>query len=155
MPGADGYRLKSAAMSRGGESWRIHPREVHSNRATAAEGCDYRTLNASPELLRRAAGALAGSGRGLPFFPSAIVLEAHYADEVPLVRLARVAGLSPYQLNRVFRRALGLPSPTRWRFRAETALAQGRNEIVMAVAEYFGGWGLIARFDDPAGLSLP
>lgn len=34
-------------------------------------------------------------------------------------------------------------------------LRKGRNEVVMAVAEYFGGWGLIARFDDPAGLTLP
>ena len=34
-------------------------------------------------------------------------------------------------------------------------LVKGSNEIVMAVAEYFGGWGLIARFDDPGGLSLP
>jgi hypothetical protein len=34
-------------------------------------------------------------------------------------------------------------------------LREGRNEIVMAVAEYFGGWGLIARFEDPAGLRLP
>jgi hypothetical protein len=34
-------------------------------------------------------------------------------------------------------------------------LRRGENEIVMAVAEYFGGWGLIARFDDPSGLVLP
>lgn len=27
-------------------------------------------------------------------------------------------------------------------------LAKGRNELVFAVAEYFGGWGLIARLDD-------
>ncbi|MGH7287076.1 MAG: family 16 glycoside hydrolase [Myxococcota bacterium] len=34
-------------------------------------------------------------------------------------------------------------------------LAKGRNEIVVGVAEFFGGWGLTARFDDPAGLQLP
>jgi len=33
-------------------------------------------------------------------------------------------------------------------------LRKGRNEVVMAVAEYFGGWGLIARFDDPSGLTV-
>ena len=33
-------------------------------------------------------------------------------------------------------------------------LRKGRNEVVVAVAEYFGGWGLIARFDDPSGLTL-
>jgi hypothetical protein len=56
-----------------------------------------------------------------------------------------------------------------WRFRDETFLGimdvegdalhvpleKGRNEIVMAVAEFFGGWGLIVRFDDPRGLTLP
>jgi hypothetical protein len=34
-------------------------------------------------------------------------------------------------------------------------LREGRNEGVMAVAEYFGGWAVIGRFDDPAGLVLP
>jgi hypothetical protein len=33
-------------------------------------------------------------------------------------------------------------------------LRKGRSELVMAVAEYFGGWGLIARFDEPSGLTL-
>jgi len=56
-----------------------------------------------------------------------------------------------------------------WRFRDETFLGimdvesdalhvpleKGRNEIVMAVAEFFGGWGLIARFDDPRGIRVP
>jgi len=34
-------------------------------------------------------------------------------------------------------------------------LRKGRSELVMAVAEYFGGWGVAARFDDPSGLVLP
>jgi hypothetical protein len=34
-------------------------------------------------------------------------------------------------------------------------LRAGRNELVVAVAEHFGGWGLAARFDDPEGLRLP
>jgi AraC-like DNA-binding protein len=146
----------------------IHPGELHSNRATAASGCDFRTLNVAPERMRQAAGA----PRGEPFFPAPVVvegeslrrflalhrllegpcsrlerdsalletlgllvwrhaqhppvprpcgrepravaearayLEAHYAEEVPLARLARVAGLSPSHLSRVFRRAHGLP----------------------------------------------
>jgi AraC-like DNA-binding protein len=36
-------------------------------------------------------------------------LEAHYADEVPLQALAKVARLSPFHLARVFREAIGLP----------------------------------------------
>jgi hypothetical protein len=33
-------------------------------------------------------------------------------------------------------------------------LKKGRNELVLAVAEYFGGWGFICRVDDPQGLKL-
>lgn len=33
-------------------------------------------------------------------------------------------------------------------------LKKGRNEIVLAVAEYFGGWGFICRIDDPQGIKL-
>jgi hypothetical protein len=33
-------------------------------------------------------------------------------------------------------------------------LKKGRNELVLAVAEYFGGWGFICRLDDPAGVRL-
>jgi hypothetical protein len=33
-------------------------------------------------------------------------------------------------------------------------LRKGRNELVLAVADYFGGWGYIARLDDTAGLRL-
>jgi AraC-like DNA-binding protein len=36
-------------------------------------------------------------------------LEAHYAENISLHDLAHVAGLSPYHLARVFRRATGLP----------------------------------------------
>lgn len=33
-------------------------------------------------------------------------------------------------------------------------LQKGRNELVLAVADYFGGWGFIARLDDPKGVRL-
>lgn len=33
-------------------------------------------------------------------------------------------------------------------------LKQGKNEIMIALANYFYGWGIIARLDDTAGLSL-
>ena len=33
-------------------------------------------------------------------------------------------------------------------------LAQGENELVVAVSETFGGWGLQARFQDPTGISF-
>ncbi|HJQ33101.1 MAG TPA: hypothetical protein VJ866_13015 [Pyrinomonadaceae bacterium] len=31
-------------------------------------------------------------------------------------------------------------------------LKKGRNELVLGVAEYFGGWGFICRIDDPRGI---
>ena len=33
-------------------------------------------------------------------------------------------------------------------------LKKGRNEVVLAVADYFGGWGFICRLDDPGGVRL-
>jgi 23S rRNA (adenine2503-C2)-methyltransferase len=33
-------------------------------------------------------------------------------------------------------------------------LVEGENELVVAVAEDFGGWGIQARFEDPSGLAL-
>jgi AraC-like DNA-binding protein len=150
----------------------VHPGEVHSNRVTVTRGCDYRSLNAPPQLLRRAATQLAGREQGLPYFPGSVLLEGgllrrflalhellegaaprlerdvalldtlthlvgrhaerpptprgdghepaaaarvrdylegHFEEEVSLVQLARLAGLSPYHVNRVFRRTYGMP----------------------------------------------
>ena len=33
-------------------------------------------------------------------------------------------------------------------------LRLGRNEIVLGVADYFGGWGFICRLEDTAGIRL-
>ena len=33
-------------------------------------------------------------------------------------------------------------------------LKQGRNEIVLSLADYFGGWGFICRIDDTRGVKL-
>ena len=33
-------------------------------------------------------------------------------------------------------------------------LKKERNEIVLGLAEYFGGWGFICRIDDPRGVRL-
>lgn len=33
-------------------------------------------------------------------------------------------------------------------------LKKGRNEIVLAVADYFGGWGFICRIDDQSGVKI-
>ncbi len=54
----------------------VHPGEVHSNRATAAEGCTYRVVNADPELFRQAFRDVAAHDRGLPFFRAPVLHEA-------------------------------------------------------------------------------
>jgi len=41
-----------------------------------------------------------------------------------------------------------------WWDALQLPLDEGRNELVMAVSEDFGGWGVQARFADPAGLTL-
>src|ERR1044071_555554 len=33
-------------------------------------------------------------------------------------------------------------------------LKKGRNEIVLGLADYFGGWGFICRIDDPRGIKI-
>jgi hypothetical protein len=33
-------------------------------------------------------------------------------------------------------------------------LRRGENELIMAVSEAFGGWGLIARFADTTGITV-
>jgi hypothetical protein len=33
-------------------------------------------------------------------------------------------------------------------------LKKGRNEILLGLADYFGGWGFICRIDDPRGIAL-
>jgi AraC-like DNA-binding protein len=164
----------------------VHPGEAHSNRATVAEGCTYRVVNADPELLRRAFRDLSRRDRGLPFFRSPVVfggdvlerfrrfhvlsgrpgaqleldsalvetlamllrsaeqanwnarapklapasvrrareyLEAHFAENVSLALLSRVAGLSSYHLNREFRLAYGLPPHA---FQTQIRLAHAR-----------------------------
>jgi AraC-like DNA-binding protein len=58
----------------------VHPGEVHWNRATAAEGCTYRVVNADPELLRGVFRELSARDRGLPFFRSPVFLEGEVLE---------------------------------------------------------------------------
>lgn len=58
----------------------VHPGEVHSNRATAEEGCSYRVLIADPEVLRSAWSEIAGRDCGLPFFPNPVLLEGEILE---------------------------------------------------------------------------
>jgi AraC-like DNA-binding protein len=68
-------------------------------------------------------------------------LDEHYADPVPLHELARLAGLSPYHLNRSFCRQIGMP-PHAYQLqvrieRAKSALRAGSSIAVVASATGF------------------
>ncbi|MGH9319367.1 MAG: helix-turn-helix domain-containing protein [Vicinamibacteria bacterium] len=76
----------------------VHPGEVHSNRATAAEGCTYRVVNADPEVFRRVWSDIAARDRDLPFFPAAVLLEADVL--APFRRFHILSGRPGLQLAR-------------------------------------------------------
>ena len=199
----------------------VHPGEVHSNRATVERGCDFRTINAAPEIREQAAEAVGFERHALPFFPSPVLLddealkrfqrlhellehpaarlerdaslletlahlvrrhaqdaptpgkdgrepqgvgrvrdylEAHFADEIPLQRLAAIARLSPYYLNRSFRRAFGLPPhafQTQLRLaKARKLLRQGRLPATVAAETGFADQShLTRRFKTVVGVT--
>jgi AraC-like DNA-binding protein len=81
----------------------------------------------------------AGAGRAVDLTRD--YLDAHYAENVTLHDLAQVAGLSPYHLVRIFRRATGLP-PHAYLLqarvtRAKTLLARGWPPVRVAHATGF------------------
>jgi AraC-like DNA-binding protein len=190
----------------------VHPGEVHSNQATTERGCDFRTINVAPEILKQAAEAVDLKRHALPFFPSPVLLdeeatrrfqrlhqllehpsarlerdallletlahlvrrhaqdaptpvrdghepqgvgrardylEAHFADEIPLQRLAAIARLSPYHLNCAFRRAFGLPPhafQTQLRLaNARTLLRQGKLLATVAAETGFADQSHMTR----------
>lgn len=80
----------------------VHPGEVHSNRAGEVEGCSYRDLFTSAELVRRLAAEVQGKDGGLPYFQPVVVtdpfiirqyLKLHLAFERPSSKLEREARL--------------------------------------------------------------
>ena len=92
----------------------VHPGEIHSNRSIVAEGCSYRTLNVHPDLLRRAACDVSGRERGLPWFPTTVLIDgallrrflrAHSLLERPAARLERDAALGSLLAHLVERHA--------------------------------------------------
>jgi AraC-like DNA-binding protein len=79
--------------------------------AGAAEGLEASSLGweALAALVCRG-GPLPPAGRELAAVREAVAfLEAHWAEPVPLERLARVAGVSRFHLARAFKREVGLP----------------------------------------------
>jgi AraC-like DNA-binding protein len=98
----------------------VHPGEVHSNRAIAERGCDFRTINAAPELLKQAARHIDPRREALPFFPSPVLLEdealrrfarLHQLLEQPAARLERDALLLETLTHLVRRHAQDPPTP--------------------------------------------
>lgn len=85
-------------------------------------------------------------------------LTRHADETVPLARLARVAGLSPFHLQRRFKHALGL-SPREYQAacRAERFRRELRSGRDVAGATYEAGYGSPSRVYDaaPTGRGMP
>ena len=58
------------------------------------------------------------------------------------------------ELQRSSRHSAGVRSPTHTCEALMLPLVEGENEILIGVANYFFGWGLIARLDDTEGILL-
>ena len=115
----------------------LHPGEVHANQATAPEGCSYRSLNAAPELLRRVVEQIAGRDRGLPYFPSPVLLEEdllrrflrlHRLLEGEATRLEADAALLG-TLSRLVERHAQAPPAARGVGRESAAAARARDYL--------------------------
>src|SRR5579883_882078 len=66
----------------------INPGEVHTGSAATEEGWMYRTLYPSAELLRRAATAIVGRERDLPFFAEPVIHDPELRAEILLTHRA-------------------------------------------------------------------
>jgi hypothetical protein len=75
-----------------------------------------------------------------------------YSDEVTVFLNARplFSGDAHYSFDAPRQEGLiGLSQGTLY-----LPLRKGKNELVLAVADVFGGWGLMGQFDDPSGLRM-
>ena len=85
---------------------------------------------------------------------------AAHAEQGPGARVQRPRGGLPQRHaplpGRRHVSVQGLPVPGQHRLLRHLflPLREGENELVVAVSESFGGWGLQARFPDPEGLAL-
>ncbi len=86
----------------------VHPGEVHSNRATAAEGCTYRVVNADPELFRQAFRDIAARDRGLPFFRAPVLLEADVLESFQRFHILSAGAASQLERDSSFVEALAV-----------------------------------------------
>jgi AraC family transcriptional regulator of adaptative response/methylated-DNA-[protein]-cysteine methyltransferase len=116
----------------------------------------FATLDAAQRAgLRPCNRCKPGTARGNPLDEVRHYIEKHVDRAVPLVELGRVAGLSPFTVQRLFKRELGV-SPLQYQRalragRLRGALKQGGN---VTDAIYEAGFGSSSRAYEGSGLGM-
>jgi AraC family transcriptional regulator, regulatory protein of adaptative response / methylated-DNA-[protein]-cysteine methyltransferase len=114
--------------------------------ATAAEGAGFR---ACKRCRPRASGAPAGAAAAVR--EAAAFIDAHADERITLAALARETGVSPFHLQRVFRRELGVtPREYQQARRLDTLRAQLRRGQTVSRATYDAGFGSPSRVYEQA-----
>jgi AraC family transcriptional regulator, regulatory protein of adaptative response / methylated-DNA-[protein]-cysteine methyltransferase len=101
----------------------------------------------------RAKGAVTGAAAAVR--GAAAFIDAHVDERITLATLARQAGLSPFHLQRVFRRELGVtPREYQQARRLDRLRAQLRRGETVSRATYEAGFGSPSRVYEQAGPRL-
>lgn len=123
---------------------------VFFDTAATAERAGFR---ACKRCRPRAAGGRAGAADAVR--AAAEYIDAHADERITLAALARLTGVSPFHLQRVFRRELGV-SPREYQEarRLERLRAQLRRGDTVSRATYEAGFGSPSRVYEQAGAKL-
>jgi AraC family transcriptional regulator of adaptative response/methylated-DNA-[protein]-cysteine methyltransferase len=103
----------------------------------------------------RPRAAVVGDGAAAAVRTAAAYIDAHADERITLAALARLTGMSPFHLQRVFRRELGV-SPREYQEarRLERLRAQLRRGDTVSRATYEAGFGSPSRVYEQAGAKL-
>jgi AraC family transcriptional regulator of adaptative response/methylated-DNA-[protein]-cysteine methyltransferase len=117
---------------------------------TGAERAGFR---ACKRCRPRAAGELGSTAAAVR--RTAAFIDAHVDERITLSRLAREAGMSPFHLQRVFRRELGVtPREYQQARRLDRLRSQLRRGETVSRATYDAGFGSPSRVYEQAGARL-
>jgi len=116
-------------------------------------GAERAGFRACKRCRPRAAGELGGTAAAVR--RTAAFIDAHVDERMTLSRLAREAGMSPFHLQRVFRRELGVtPREYQQARRLDRLRSQLRRGETVSRATYDAGFGSPSRVYEQAGARL-
>jgi AraC-like DNA-binding protein len=85
-----------------GDVFVINPGEVHTGEAADNYGFTYRTFYPEVAFLQRVSSEIAGSEQHMPFFPMAVIHDAHLTELMCSAHSALLASLSPLECESRF-----------------------------------------------------